>query len=98
MSSRAAMQIESEITRGSVGIAVVREKIRALRRLAPPRHHHRRDGGLGAAADRCQRCRLAVGCLQTLFKAGQTGKARRLAEASRRGEACRLAEVPQREA
>src|SRR6202048_3010163 len=36
--------------------------------LAPPPHHRSRDGRIGASADRGQRCRLAVGCLQRLLK------------------------------
>ncbi len=72
--------------------------------LAPPPHHHRRDGRNDASADRGQRCRLAVGCLQRLVKAdqtakaGQIAKARHFAQASHFDEACRLAEAPQRKA
>src|SRR4051794_4563382 len=62
--------------------------------LAPPPHRRRRDGGIGASADRGQRCRLAVGCLQRLVKARQIAEAHHLAKAGHVGEACHLAKAP----
>ena len=63
-----------EITLGEAGGAVVGEKSSGNPpwRLAAPTYHHRRDRRIGAAADRGQRCRLAVGCLQGLGKARQS--------------------------
>src|SRR4051794_26680204 len=62
--------------------------------LAPPPHRRRRDGGIGASADRGQRCRLAVGWFHRLVKARKIAKARHLVEASPLDEACRLAKAP----
>src|SRR5260370_26506279 len=50
--------------------------------LAPPPHPRRRDGGIGAAADRGQRCGLAFAYLQELVKARKIAKARHLAKFS----------------
>src|SRR5450631_4652955 len=67
-----------------------------LCRLAPPPHHHRRDGRFGVSADRGQRCRLAVGYLKKLTKARQTANPVYLAKASHLGKACRFAKTPHR--
>ena len=76
----------TEITLGEVGIAVVSGKFARVRlwRLAAPPRHHRRDGRVAASADRGQPCRLAVGCLQGLVKAGKSPNASHLAKARRR--------------
>ena len=80
------------ITLGEVGIAIVWENIREGRfwRLVSPRRSRRRDGCLGAVADRGQRCRLALGCVQGFFEVRQATKARHVAKADRAGEADRL--------
>src|SRR5882724_11137100 len=83
-STRRVKRGEEQLWR-RVGIAAVRGKIRWVRlwRLAPPPYHHRRDGRIGASADRGQRCRLAVGCLQRLAKARQIAKARHVTKTLR---------------
>ena len=63
MSTLYAMKREQKSLLGKAGIAVVKKKIRPVTpcRLATRPCHHRRDGRVGASADRCQRCRAAVG-------------------------------------
>src|SRR6478672_6925617 len=88
------MKREEKSLLEKAGIAVVREKTRpiTLRYLATPSCYDRRDGRVGASADRGQRCRPAVESRQGLFKAQQITKTRHL------GEACSLAQVPHRKA
>src|ERR1700724_3574812 len=98
------MRRERTITLEESRDAVVREKIRQGRicgrlcRLAPPPHHHRRDGRFGVSADRGQRCRLAVAYFEKLTKARQIATPRHLAKASHLGKACRFAKTPHRKA
>ena len=58
-------------------------------------HHHRRDGRIGAAADRGRQCRLAVGCIQRHVQAKRKiAEARDRAKARRLDEACRPTKAP----
>ncbi len=96
---RCGHEARIEVTLGESGDCRRQEKIRPVRlwRLAPPPHHRRRDGRLAAAADRGQPCRLAVGCLQGLVKAGQSPNVRRqasIAKARRRAKAGRFQSLP----